>query len=205
MVDKSSDTKEKILQTAISIFREKGKDGAKMQEIANAAGINKAMLHYYFSSKDQLFEEVFKLTTVAYFSNINKIVQSPQSIEEKIGQLCNIYIDMSLQNPYLPVFMIAEMHRNPSDFFKHIFLDKKDKPDLLSFKKQIEEEVAKGKIKPIKPMQLIFNILSLCVFPVVSRPMMQFVGSISDKEFVQLMEERKKLVPQLIWSSIQKN
>jgi hypothetical protein len=105
----------------------------------------------------------------------------------------------------MPVFMIAEMHRNPSDFFKHIFSDKKDKPDFVSFKKQIEEEVAKGKIIPIKPMQLIFNILSLCVFPVVSRPMMQFVGAISDKEFVQLMEERKKLVPQLIWSSIQKN
>jgi AcrR family transcriptional regulator len=205
MVDKPSDTKEKILQTAISIFREKGKDGAKMQEIADGAGINKAMLHYYFSSKDQLFEEVFKLTAVAYFSNINKIVQSPGSIEEKIGQLCQVYIDMSLQNPYMPVFMIAEMHRSPSDLFKHIFPDKKDKPDIVSFKKQIEEEVAKGKIKPIKPMQLIFNILSLCVFPVVSRPMMQFVGSISDKEFVQLMEERKKIVPQLIWSSIQKN
>jgi hypothetical protein len=97
------------------------------------------------------------------------------------------------------------MHRSPSDFFKNIFSDKKDKPDLISFKKQIEEEVVKGKIKPIKPIQLIFNILSLCVFPVVSRPMMQFVGSISDKEFVQMMEERKKLVPQLIWSSIQKN
>ncbi len=65
MVDKSSDTKEKILQTAISIFREKGKDGAKMQEIADGAGINKAMLHYYFSSKDQLFQEVFKITAVA--------------------------------------------------------------------------------------------------------------------------------------------
>jgi AcrR family transcriptional regulator len=205
MVDKSSDTKEKILKTAISIFREKGKDGAKMQEIADGAGINKAMLHYYFSSKDQLFQEVFKITAVAYFSNINKIVQSNGSIEEKIGQLCQVYIDMALQNPYMPVFMIAEMHRSPSDFFKHIFSDKRDKPDLISFKKQIEEEVLKGKIKPIKPMQLIFNILSLCVFPVVSRPMMQFVGSISDKEFVQMMEERKKLVPQLIWSSIQKN
>lgn len=205
MVDKSSDTKKKILQTAISIFREKGKDGAKMQEIADGAGINKAMLHYYFSSKDQLFEEVFKLTAVAYFSNINKIVQSPGSIEEKIGQLCQVYIDMSLENPYMPVFMIAEMHRSPSDFFKHIFSDKKDKPDFVSFKKQIEEEVAKGKIIPIKPMQLIFNILSLCVFPIVSRPMMQFVGSISDKEFLQLMEERKNLIPRLILSSIQKN
>jgi hypothetical protein len=112
---------------------------------------------------------------------------------------------MAMNNPYMPVFMIAEMNRNSTDFFKKMFSDKIDKPEFIGFKKQIDEEVKSGSIISIKPMQLIINILSLCVFPVVSRPMMQFVGSISDKEFVQMMEERKKLVPQLIWSSIQKN
>jgi AcrR family transcriptional regulator len=80
MVEKSSTSKDKILETAVLVFREKGRDGAKMQEIADAAGINKAMLHYYFSSKDLLFEEVFHLTSLDFFSSINGVLRSDLSL-----------------------------------------------------------------------------------------------------------------------------
>ena len=69
MVDTGENTRSKILTAAVTVFRERGKDGAKMQEIADQAGINKAMLHYYFRSKDLLFEEVFKLTFIDFLSN----------------------------------------------------------------------------------------------------------------------------------------
>ena len=204
MVDALQDTRSKILSAAISIFREKGRDGAKMQEIADQAGINKAMLHYYFRTKDQLFEEVFKLTVVDFFSTVNGILFSAENLEVKIRRICETYISMAMDKPYMPVFIIAEMNRNPNGFFKKLFNEKQTKPDFIGFKKQVEEEIQLGNILSIKPMQLIMDILSLSLFPVVSRPMMQFVGGVGDKEYVQMMEERKKIIPEMIWASIQK-
>lgn len=204
MVDKVEDTQQTILKAAVEVFREKGRDGAKMQEIANRAGINKAMLHYYFRNKELLFEEVFRLTVVDFFSRINDILNSQEKLQIKINRICQVYISMAMQTPYLPVFILSEMNRNPEELFKKMFSTHQSRPNFLGFAKQIEEEVHKGNILPIHPMQLIANILSLCVFPVVSRPMMQFVGEVSDAEFEHLMEERKQLVPQLIWTSIQK-
>lgn len=204
MVDNGQDTCSKILSAAVSIFREKGKDGARMQEIADRAGINKAMLHYYFRNKDLLFAEVFKLTAVDFFSTINGILNAQVNLQSKINGICVAYISMAMENPYVPLFIITEMNRNPDEFFKKMFSSNQPKPDFSVFKKQIEQEVTEGNILSIHPMQLISNMLSLCVFPVLSRPMMQFIGAIDDGVFTQMMEERKKIIPEMIWSSIQK-
>lgn len=204
MVELGQDTRSKILSAAIAIFREKGREGAKMQEIADRAAINKAMLHYYFRNKDLLFEEVFRLTAVDFFSSINGILNEDEGLRSKINRICEAYISMSMHNPFLPVFMISEINKNPDVFLKKMFAADQPRPDYTKFRKQIEEEIVNGNINPIHPMQLISNILSLCVFPIVSRPMMQFMGEIDDHEFIQMMEERKKIIPQLIWTSIEK-
>jgi AcrR family transcriptional regulator len=204
MVDTGENTRSKILTAAVTVFRERGKDGAKMQEIADQAGINKAMLHYYFRSKDLLFEEVFKLTFIDFFSNINGILNSKDTLEIKIQLLCDAYITMALQRPYLPVFLIAEMNRNPETFFQNLSFDQYPRPDFIGFKNQIAEQIEAGEIAPTNPLHLIFNILSLCIFPIVSRPMMQLVTEIEDNDFLALMEERKKFIPDLILSTLKK-
>lgn len=202
MVESGENTQSKILTAAIAVFSERGRDGAKMQEIADYAGINKAMLHYYFRSKDLLFEEVFKLTFIDFFSTINGILNSIDTIDAKIQLLCDAYINMAMQRPYLPVFLIAEMNRNPDTFFQQLSFDQHPKPDFIGFKYQVEEEIKAGKIHPTNPLHLIFNVLGLCIFPVVSRPMLQLVTGIEDAEFIALMEERKKIIPALVLSSL---
>ena len=204
MVKKQKDasTQDRILQAARKVFIEKGMAGARMQDIANEAGINKALLHYYFTSKDMLFEQIFSNTSKTFIPHVNELLQSDIPLFEKIEHICEDYISMVMRNPFMPLFLINEVNKQSSDFLKRMW--GKQKPDLSKFIEQVKQEVKKGAIKPIHPAHLYMNIMSMCVFPFVGKPMMQIMTKLTDKEFNRLMEERKKLVPQLIIDSIKK-
>ncbi|MCB0436733.1 MAG: TetR/AcrR family transcriptional regulator, partial [Mangrovimonas sp.] len=106
----------KILNAAESVFQRKGMDGARMQEIANEAGINKALLHYYFRSKQLLFEAVFKKAFSLLAPQLNKILNDDSSVEDKIKNFSFNYISFISEHPYLPNFIISELNRNPNFF-----------------------------------------------------------------------------------------
>jgi AcrR family transcriptional regulator len=200
--EQSMATEERILKAATTIFREKGREGARMQEIADAAGINKALLHYYFRSKDLLFERVFIESARLFFSRLNEILQSERDVFQKITQLCDAYISLSVENPFIPVFIIGEMNHSQDIFISKMFTATQTRPDFSIFREQLQAAAAEGMIHPVAPHHLIMNILGLCVFPVISKPMMQFNMGIGEKEFIAMMEERKRLVPELIISSL---
>lgn len=200
--EQSMATEERILKAATTIFREKGREGARMQEIADAAGINKALLHYYFRSKDLLFERVFIESARLFFSRLNEVLQSDVDIFQKITRLCEAYISLSVENPFIPVFVIGEMNRSQDIFISKMFTATQSRPDFSLFRQQLQYAAAAGIIRPVAPQQLIMNILGLCIFPVIAKPMMQFNMGIGEKEFMAMMEERKRLVPELIISSL---
>jgi TetR/AcrR family transcriptional regulator len=195
-----STTEEKILNAARKVFLTKGMDGARMQDIADEAGINKALLHYYFRSKDKLFEQVFLDAASHFLPTVFQILESERSLFEKIELFCHTYIDQLIKTPFVPIFIINEINRQPQAFLKKLMGSKM--PPVQKILKQIETETREGRIRPIDPLQFLMNILSLCVFPFLVRPMVQLVTTISDKQFMALMEERKKEVPKLIISSI---
>jgi AcrR family transcriptional regulator len=197
-------TEEKILKAATRVFRAKGCEGARMQEIADEAGINKAMLHYYFRSKELLFERVFRDTTYQFFSQLNSVLRSDHSLNEKIRLLCRLYIDMSMENPFMPLFMISELNRHPSAFIRSMFRNAGVKPDYTLFRKQIDAEVKAGRIYPVHPMIVIQNILGMCIFPVITFPMMVHMSGMDEMDCRTIMEERRKLVPEMIIRSLQK-
>jgi len=192
-VDIIQDTEAKILSAAGEVFRENGKDGAKMQEIADAAGINKAMLHYYFRSKDQLF-----------FEKLNRILNADKTLFEMIEALCDAYLSMATENPHFPLFIIGESNRNTEGFMKKIFSPKTTKPEFTRFRKLVQAETKQGHIKPVKAEQIIMNILSLCIYPAMARPMMKMGLGLTEKEFVAAMDERKQSISELIIGSISK-
>lgn len=196
---------ERILEIAAAVFREKGKEGAKMQEIADRAGINKALLHYYFRSKDLLFEKVFIQSTQVFFGQLTAIINGDKPLFEIITELCNAYMDMSANNPHFPVFMIGEMNRNPALFIKKMFSHNSSKPEYAKFKKLVEREIKLGQIRKVNPVQIIINILGLCIFPAVSKPMLQSTLGLSEKEFRAVMDERRKSIPAWIIESLRKN
>ncbi|MAB58747.1 MAG: TetR family transcriptional regulator [Aequorivita sp.] len=200
--NKNQDTEGQILNAAKNVFQKKGMDGARMQEIADAAGINKAMLHYYYRSKQLLFEAVFSNAFSLLAPQLNKILNDDSSIEEKVKNFTHNYISFIIKHPYLPNFIIQELNRNPK-FFEKIQQNAAF-PTLEKFKSQVEEEVEKGILKPIDGEQLFINIISLNIFPFVATPLIKGFLKIDDKGFKQLMERRKTEVAGFIINSIKK-
>ena len=195
-------TEEKIFNAARIIFQKKGFSGARMQEIADEAGINKAMLHYCFKNKELLFKAVFMNAFGQLAPQINEIFISEYSVFDKIKKFTHSYISFVIHNPYLPQFVIQEMNNNPA--FVMSFLNTENRPNPSLMIAQIEKEIADGIIKPINPKQLLMDVFSMTVFPFAAQMMMKGMIQISDTEFNQMMEERKTSIAEQIINSIKR-
>ena len=195
-------TEEKIFNAARTVFQKKGFAGARMQEIADEAGINKAMLHYCFKNKQLLFEAVFMNAFSQLAPQINAIFNSNESVFEKITKFTHNYISFVIDNPYLPPFVIQEMNNNPEFVMK--FLNHESRPNPSVLIAQIEKEIEAGIIKPLKPKQLLMDIFSLTVFPFAAQMLIKGLVQISESEFNEMMEERKTSIATQIINSIKK-
>jgi TetR/AcrR family transcriptional regulator len=200
--EKDLTTEQKILEAAKNIFLAKGLDGARMQDIADEAGINKAMLHYYFRSKDKLFEQIFTEVAGHFIPKIIAILEAEKTVFEKIEMFCREYISQVIQTPYVPIFILNEINKQPEAFLKKVLNIRK--PPVEAFVKQLEKEARQGIIKRTDPLQLLLNVLSLCVFPFVARPLIQVISGKDRSAFNLMMEQRKKEVPKMIIDSIRK-
>ena len=195
-------TEEKIFNAARIVFQKKGFSGARMQEIADEAGINKAMLHYCFKNKELLFQAVFMNAFGQLAPQINEIFNSNESVFEKIKKFTNSYITFVIQNPYLPAFVIQEMNNNPE--FVMSFMRDENKPNPSQFVLQIEKEIQSGIIKSIQPKQLLLDIFSMTAFPFVAQTLVKGMLQISDSEFNVMMEERKTTIANQIINTIKR-
>jgi AcrR family transcriptional regulator len=205
MVKKAKDkgAEERILAAAKKIFTSKGMAGARMQDIADEAGINKALLHYYFRDKDKLFELIFLEEAQKFFPKINAIFNSDALLFQKIENFVTEYIDEMQENPYLPWFVMNEINRDPDQFMYKIW-GKDNLPKPAKFLEQIEKEIKKGTIKRINPLHLLLNLLSMTIFPFVAKPMVIRNLRMNDTQFKQAMEQRKAEIPKFIIDSIKK-
>ena len=196
-------TEEKILAAAKKVFTSKGMAGGRMQDIADEAGINKALLHYYFRSKEKLFEVIFFEAAQKLFPRINLIFESDMPLFDKIENFTEQYITLISENPYLPLFVLNEVSKEPEVFIKKIW-GKQNIPHPQKFLAQIEREVKNGTIKKISPLHLLINLISLSVFPFVAKPMIQFTLGLDEMQFKNVMAQRKKEVSKFIIDSIKK-
>jgi len=197
---KDTNTESEILNAAKRIFQRKGMIGARMQEIADEAGINKAMLHYYYRSKQLLFEAVFKKAFLLLAPQLNEIMNSEDSICVKIKNFTHNYISFVIKHPYLPNFIIQELNRNP-EFIKNLMTEKHF-PTIDKFKDQVNTKIAEGVIRPIKAEQLFINIMALNIFPFIAAPLLKGFVNADDSQYKHLMEERKTEVADFIINSI---
>ena len=183
-------TEEKILQSAETEFVEKGYDGARMQSIADRAGINKALLHYYYRTKDKLFEVVFRSAAKAFLPKIFKILNDPdKEFETKIREFTVTYIGLIQENPHIPMFIIHELGKKDNRFLKILG---EINHDLSGFKRSVQNEIEAGRIKPVEPEQLLMNLVSLCVLPVIAGPIVIQVLFAGDTERYKVALEKRK-------------
>ena len=161
------------------------------------------MLHYYFGDKDKLFETIFLGEAQKFFPKINAIFQSDEPLFEKIEKFVSEYIDEMQENPYLPWFVINEVNRDPDRFLQNV-LGSDNRPKPAKFLEQIEKEIKKGTIKRISPLHLLMNLLSMTIFPFVAKPMITRNLRLTEVQFSQAMEQRKKEIPKFIFEAIKK-
>lgn len=200
MNDEKRTTEKAILDAAREAFVEKGFNGTSMQQIADRAGMNKALLHYYFRSKDKLFEATFKEVFHTMMPPLLNVVKEEIPLEEKIAIFVEKYIDTLRDNPLVPLFILHELNRNPENLPELI---KETGVEPSHFFSQIASEIQKGKVRPIPPRHLMVNILALSIFPFVAKPILKGLFMEGDEEkFNEFLDERKQIVTSFILNAI---
>lgn len=193
-------TENEILKAAKEIFHVKGMDGTRMQEIADKAKINKALLHYYYRSKQLLFEAVFKSAFSLLAPQLNKVLNDESDLFEKITKFTENYISFVIKHPYLPNFVIQELNRNPEFLLK--LRAEKNFPSIDKFKLQVSDAIKEGVIKPISAEQLFINIISLNIFPFIGEPLLMALVNVDKDSYNKILENRKTEVASFIINSI---
>ncbi len=195
-------TSNKILEAATLEFEEKGYNGARMQAIADRAGINKALLHYYYKSKDTLFQIIIERAFKVFIPKIVSVFDEETDLFSTIERFTSSYIEVYIQNPRVPGFITQEINNNPE---RLVNLIKSSGVKVEIFKTKIKQAVNEGLIIDIDPIQLIVNIISLCLFPFVARPIVTKLILNEDKiDFDEFTEARKKEVAEFIIKAIRK-
>ena len=196
------DTSNIILNAAFIEFEEKGYNGARMQSIANRAGINKALLHYYYKSKDAMFQIIINKAFHLLMPEIISVFEEDTDFFTTIEKFVFKYINILINNPYIPGFVTQEINNNPKRLLN---LVKSPGINLNPVKEKIAKAVKDGIIEDINPNQLIINIMSLSIFPFIGRPLIEGVLLNGDKDkFDQLIEQRKEEVSKFIIKAIKK-
>ncbi len=196
MAEETQDTELKIKNAARKVFLEQGYEGAKIRQIADEAGVNLAMVNYYFRSKDLLFKSIYLDTFREFLGRMVIMLNEETPLEVKIWKIVDRYTDFITENPLLPLFVLSEQRQGGLAFFKE--LNVKGIVESSFFRKQLLAEAEKGHIRTVDPLQVIVTILSNVVFPIMAKPIVSYVGALDDASFRQFMETRKQIIPEMI-------
>lgn len=187
-------TEEKIKQAAKIIFHQKGYAATRTRDIAQEAGINLALLNYYFRSKEKLFDIII-LESLHEFRQLMMEVLNDEktSLENKIETMVGNYIDLLIEQPDIPVFILSELRNDPQALMAKM---NPKEPFMKSvFVKQFQQAVKAGKIMPINPLHYLMNLIGMIVFPFAGSPILKVVGGMKQDDFNALMQQRKVLIP----------
>lgn len=180
----------KIIEAANKVFLKYGVEAATMMQIADEAGISRTSLHYYFRNKAHLFETVFAMIESRIVPKLTDILDADIPIVDKIERFVHDYIDLILQYPMIPGFMSSEIQRNP-DWIIRLYECKGLNFD--KFKEQLHQETQKGLLRPVRIEDLFANIMGMCVFPILSKPVFKaFAFDGQEELFNEYMVSRKK-------------
>lgn len=181
----------------MELFTQKGFAATKTRDIAEKAGINIALLNYYYRSKEKLFNMIMMEVMSVFMKSIFKIFEDEQTtLEEKFELIASKYIDRIKSNPDIPNFILNELRSRPEAFFEKV-AEGKRLQDFVIYH-QLEERIGSDRINEINPIHIMMNLMSLTLFPFVGKPMLKMVTGIDNQAFKKMMEERKKLIPQWI-------
>lgn len=196
MTEANQDPEAKIREAAREVFIAQGYEGAKIRQIAEKAGVNLAMVNYYFRSKEELFKSIFQETFRELLGRIKTMLNEETPLETKIAKLIDQYTDFVLENPLLPGFVLFELRTNRAALFQEF--DMKGAFEQSVFHRQLLQEARAGHIRAVEPLQILATLMSSIIFPVIATPLISYVGGLDEAGFRQFMLARKQLLPEMV-------
>jgi len=195
------ETRERILDAAHIVFIRKGTAGSRTQEIAAEAGVNKALVHYYFGTKAALADAIFERALDALVPRIFGILADPgRTIEEKVPAIVREQIDFHSARPYFAGYMVSELHAEPDRIARLMTRHGGIPLDVL--RRQLREGVKAGKIRRISAEQFVANMMGLLIFPFAIRPALMELLSLDATRWRAFLEERRRLLPDFFMAGL---
>src|SRR5688572_12985577 len=197
-VARDGETERRILDAAHSVFLRRGTAGARMQEIAREAGVNSALLHYYFRTKERLGEAVFQRAAAQLMPNVIRILASDADLDDKVAQVVEVELTRLSETPYLPGYVISELTHHPQrvqQLFAAVIGKAPTEVGALvraRLGEQISERVRAGRMHPIEPEQFAVNLVALCVFPFAAKPMLMALLGLDAAGFAAFIDRRRQ-------------
>jgi len=187
-------TEQRILEAAARVFTRKGFDATRTRDIAEEADINIASLHYYFRSKQKLFDLVIAQAMAKASRLMGSIFLGDLPLHKKIRTFVPAYIDFLIENPFIPMFILSESQKNSEKIEQMM-----DKGVLLpNLQQQLQKLSEEGVIRPTSMAEFITNLMGLIVFPFLSKPILCIQNSLCEEDFLALLENRKKTIPEMV-------
>jgi TetR/AcrR family transcriptional regulator len=201
---RAPDTRTRILDAADEVFVERGTDGARMQEIADRARVNKALLHYHFGTKAELARAAWLRVASPFLGGVFEMMASDASLEEKIERFVDAYFAMLARHPYLPAYVLSELTRRPELAADFITAERRRaaRGMLRKLRAQIRERTAKGARAPASAEQFLVTLASACIFPFAARPMLSAVLGLGPAQFGRFLAQRRKHLPGFFQQSL---
>ncbi len=198
MAVKDSHTEQQIKEAAMRLFFTEGRFKATTQEIADAAGVNRTLVNYYFRSRDLLFDQILKDARDRMDQRLELAMENSSTFRQKIEHFIEHFVEQSLAYPYLDIYMVSRINE---DVEKHneIIADLKKTERLKLFLKEVEEEMKKGTIPEMPAQQFLLNLLSLLAHPVVLQPIMKKIFNQTDKQYRQMLVSRKEIILNMLF------
>jgi TetR/AcrR family transcriptional regulator len=177
---------EKILKAAEDIFLRDGYSGSRMQDIADSAGINKAMLHYYFRSKDKLFEHIFDKKVSIMFPQMEELFETKDNFIDIISTFVEKYLELLIENPFLPLFVVSTINKADNEEF----IEKLPTRFIAKLIEKYYEDLHLKKVRELNPFQFVMSVFSMCAFPFMAKPMILKATNANNEVFAALMQSR---------------
>lgn len=199
----NTSTQDKIKEAARKLFTSNGFAAVTTRDIAAEAGINQALLHYYFRSKEKLFEIIMLENLNRFVAGVRAIINDEQTtLEQKIEILIATYIDNLSKEPELPLFIVNQIKSNPDDLLKKLRIESAVKNSYLL--KQLRTSDYSNLLKSLNPLHIVINLVGLTVAPFLMAPILQKIMKLNNQQLIALVQERKALIPEWILAMIKK-
>lgn len=187
-----------IKEKAKILFFQKGFLNATTQEIADEAGVNRALIHYYFRSRELMLDILLDDTLQEKKDRVRRILTSKYPFREKIARYIDAVVDYGLKYPYLENFIISETARRPEKIKMFCAKDRFRSSDII--REELEQEVKQGKLGPMSAEHFMVNLAALCNYPLLAKSVIQTIHGMTDSTYRKFLMERKRIIFRTIFN-----